>query len=446
MTPRRRIVARRAVLALALGTIAAAAACGGGAQRPNVLVLVMDTTRADRCTVAGGAPGTTPSLDRLAATGVRYLDAWSPGGWTAPAHASLFTGLRPEHHGVDVGLRMFLDASIPTLAERLAAAGWSTACFTNNELVGPGLGLDRGFQRWEGLYLEPRRAYPWCDATHERALAWALDVDRAGGRFLLFVNDMEPHLPYTPPDDVARRFLPADATPDEVAEARAFDFPRTLAVMLGRETVSARMRTLLTALYDAEIATLDASIGRLLGSLDAAGVLDRTLVVVCSDHGENLGDHGLWEHRFSLHRSIRRVPLVVRLPGSFDGGRVVTDPVRLEDVMPTVLEACGLDVPARLDGASLAASLPGRVARASQGPPGEFLDRVREAVPGADPSRFAASWEAVFDGRFHYLESSDDREHLFDTVSDPGEASDLAQQDDATRGRMRTLLGDRSRK
>ena len=437
---RSRAVAAVFAAALAFAAAASFVACEGRAPRPNVLIVVMDTTRADRCSVAGGAPGTTPALDRLARTGVSYSDAWSPGGWTAPAHASLFTGLRPEHHGVDVGLRMFLDASIPTLAEILGTAGWSTACFTNNELVGPGLGLDRGFQRWEGLYLDPLREYPWCDATHERALSWALDVDRAGGRFLLFVNDMEPHLPYTPPEDVARRFLPADATPEEIAQARAFDFPRTLSVMLGRESVSPRERRILTALYDAEIATLDASIGRLLDRLASEGVLDRTLVVVCGDHGENIGDHGLWEHRFSLHRSIRHVPLVLRLPGVFDGGRTVADPVRLEDVFPTVLEACGLPVPAKLDGASLSGPVAGRIARAMQGPPVDFMDRVRELVPGADVTPFEASWRAVYDGRYHYLTASDGRELLYDTADDPAEERDLGATDERDRLRMRALL------
>lgn len=446
MTARRSARWRTAAARAASAAALLAAQCGGSAAPPpNVLLLVMDTTRADRCSVSGGrsASGvpTTPSLERLAATGVTFLDAWAPGGWTAPAHASMFTGLGTERHRVDVGERMFLDVSVPVLAELLGDAGWETACFTNNENVSEAIGLVRGFGVVKPLYLDIDRQYPWCDATHEQALRWALSVRDEGGRFLLFVNDMEPHLPYTPPEDVARRFLPADATAEEVAAARAFDFPETLAITTTRETLAPRRREILTALYDAEIAALDASIGALLDRFRAEGLLDETLVIVCGDHGENLGDHGLMEHRFSLHRSIRRVPLVVRLPGRFDGGRTVTGLVRLEDVFPTVLEACGVPVPAGIDGRTLAGTPRGRVSRASWGGGEGFVGRMAGDYPELLAPRFAASVRAVTDGKLHYLERSDGRAELYDLTRDPAEEHDLAPLGGPGLAAMRRLLG-----
>lgn len=436
-------LAAAAVVVAAAGAVVAVAALHGGrpdVAPPNVLLLVMDTTRADRCSVTGAPRPTTPALERLAAEGVRYVDAWSPAGWTAPAHASMFTGLRPPRHGVDIDRRVFLDPAIPTLAQRLEAAGWSTGCFTNNGWIAPHTGLARGFARYEPLHLREERPYPWCVPTHAMALDWAIAERDAGRRFFLFVNDTEPHLPYSPPEAFAAQFLPADATADEIAAARSFGLQQVMnSNVLGRMP-SPRQLEILRALYDGEIAALDASIGDLVEGFRAAGLLDDTLVIVCADHGENFGDHGWMEHRFSLHRSIRRVPLVVRLPRLFDGGRTVTDVVRLEDIFPTVLDVCGIPAPPGLDSASLLDDTSGRVSRGTWGRSATLLTTVRRYFPNADLSKFDVSIEAVFDGRRHYIRTSDGREELYDVAADPDETRDLAPSGSADLARMRELL------
>jgi arylsulfatase A-like enzyme len=425
-----------ALAALAVASCAPAPA----APRPNVLVLVMDTTRADRCSVNGYARPTTPSLEAFAKDAVNFRQAWSPAGWTAPAHASMFTGLRPEHHGLTGGQIRFLDVVHPTLAETLWNAGYATACFTNNPNISPESGLTRGFASSDLRYVDRSRPYPWAPATHEAALAWAVEQDRRGTPFFLFVNDMEPHLPYGPPPGDEGEFLRERPAPAVLADARAFDSPRPLAYC-GRalELDDAYLRTL-SDLYDAEIHTLDREIGSLFDGLRSAGLWDRTMVVVAGDHGEMMGEHHLVAHQFSLYRAVRHVPLLVRWPGASDDGRVVDSVVRLEDVFPTVLEACGLPVPGDLDGASLARGLEGRVARAIQGDATTTLTSAERAFPGVDFRPMAGRTDAVFDGRFHLVAFADGRTELYDVTADPAESRNLAAERPADVERLRALI------
>jgi arylsulfatase A-like enzyme len=423
------------------------AGCGGCGDHdakspttPNVLLVVMDTTRADRCSFEGYARPTTPRLDAFAKDAVVFKDAWAPADWTAPSHASLFTGLRPEHHGVMDANRMFLPDDIPTVATMLRGAGWRTGCFSNNEYISPDYGLSQGFETIVPLYREQGRKYPWAPDTHRRALDWAYAAAADKKPFFLFVNDMEPHLPYTPPEDVAKRFLPADATDAELEDARAFEFPSSIGHILGKVTISSRKFALMSDLYDAEIASLDDAVGALLDGLKTHGLLDKTIVVVCGDHGENIGEHGMIGHFQSLHRTILRVPLLVRFPGAFDGGRTVDDVVRLEDVQPTLLELCGVRAPADLDGKSLCRDLPGRVARANQGSQASTIPRILTFFPGVDPKLFARSFESVYDGRLHLIQHSAGGEELYDVAADPSETKDLAPANGPDLQKMRTLL------
>jgi arylsulfatase A-like enzyme len=430
-------LARAAVLA-AIAVVSCTPA--PATTRTNVVVVVMDTTRADRCSFAGYSRPTTPSLDAFAKDAVNFREAWSPAGWTAPAHASLFTGLRPEHHGLVAGRNAYLDVAQPTLAEILWNRGYATACFTNNPNVSPESGLTRGFERADLLYKEESRPYPWAKDTHDAALAWALEQDRRGKQFFLFVNDMEPHLPYAPPPVDEAAFLRERPPAAALAEARSYDHPHTLAYCAGVEDLDATQLRTLSDLYDAEIAALDREIGALLEGLRGAGLLDRTIVVVAGDHGEMLGEHHMIAHVFSLHRAVRRVPLIVRRPGSFDGGRVVDSVVRLEDVFPTILEACGVPVPDGLDGASLARGLEGRVARAIQGDAAATLAAMERVLPGVDLKPMTVRTDAVFDGRLHLITRADGRVELYDVQADPEESRDLASERPDDVARLRELI------
>jgi arylsulfatase A-like enzyme len=442
---------RRRLPLLALLAVAGCGGCGGcgdsapkpPAERPNVLLLVMDTTRADRCSFEGYARPTTPRLDAFAKDAVVFKDAWAPAGWTAPSHASLFTGLRPEHHGVMDAVKIWLSDEVPTIASMFHFNGWRTGCFSNNEYISPEYGLSQGFETAVPLFRDQSRRYPWAIDTHQRALDWALSAAADKKPFFLFVNDMEAHLPYTPPADAQKRFLPADATDAEVADARAVEFPKSIGLLLGRETIPPRKFALLSDLYDAEIASLDDAVGTLLDGLASHGLLDKTIVVVCADHGENIGEHGMLGHFQSLHRTILRVPLLVRFPGKFDGGRRVADVVRLEDVPPTLLELCGLRVPGDFDGKSLLSDLPGRVARANQGSQSGTIPKITTFFPGADAKLFDRSIDSVYDGRFHLIRYSTGDEEFYDVAADPGETKNLAPEDGPDLHKMRKLLAAR---
>jgi len=432
----------RASTALLCAVAAGALAAGGcgGRPRPNVLVIVMDTTRADRCSFEGYARPTTPRLEEFAKDAVVFRDAWSPAGWTGPAHASLFTGLRPDHHGFHDGDRNFLAPGVPTLAESLQSAGYATGCFTNNDFVAPEFGLTRGFEEFVPMYARPQRVLPWARETHAVAADWAEMQARAGRPFFLFVNDMEPHLPYDPPADDAKRFLRDDPTPDEIAAGRAYDLPQALAYTLRAAELTPRRLGVLSDLYDAEIASLDREIGALLDRLRTSGLLDSTLVVVTADHGELFGEHHVLQHGHSLHRAARHVPLLVRYPKSFDGGRVVTSLVRLEDVPATILDVCGARVPERFDGVSLARDVARSPSIAVQGRDPSKKARFAAMVPGVDTTPLTIGVAAVYDGRFHFLAYTDGRRELYDLPRDPDETENLAEREPAEAARLAALL------
>jgi arylsulfatase A-like enzyme len=438
---------RRAAAGVALvGLIAGGwIACAPGASppRPDVILIVMDTTRADRCSFLGYGRPTTPRLEEFAKDAVVFTEAWSPAGWTGPAHASLFTGLRAERHGFYTGNSLSLRTDVPTLAEILRAEGYATGCFTNNAMIGPNSGMHRAFERFEPFYEDDTRPYPWAVATHQVASGWAAEQSKARKPFFLFINDMEPHLKYTPTHEHEATFLRGEHAPAAIAEMRAWDFPHTIAYSAGAEDLTPAQLGVLSDLYDAEIATLDREIGALLDRLRALGLLDSAVVVILGDHGELLGEHHMAAHGFSMHRAARHIPLLVRAPERFVGGRREDALVRLEDVFPTILELCGVAAPAGIDGVTLTRDLEGRVSRAMQGPDEEMKARLESMVPGANASRLTAGIEAVFDGRWHLIAYGDGRRELYDLDADPGETKDLAGTHPDEVKRLTALLRER---
>jgi arylsulfatase A-like enzyme len=443
-TARRRATAVWVVIAVGVAAAGAVelhgAARVGVRARPNVLLLVMDTTRADRCSFLGYGRPTTPCLAQFAKDAVSFREAYTPGGWTGPAHASLFTGLRPDHHGFHDGARNYLDFATPTLATQLQGAGWATACFTNNAWIAPEFGLTRGFDRVEAMYHREDRPYPWAHQTHTLAVDWAGQAVREGRQFFLFVNDMEPHLPYSPPPEEQALFLRTDPTPEELNEARTIYLNEATDYALGAREISPRVLATMADLYDAEIATLDREIGVLFGRMRAEGLLDSTIVVVVGDHGEPLGEHHMIDHGHTLHHGTRHVPLLIRYPGAFDGGRIVDFVVRLEDVAPTILELCGLAVPEGLDGKTLSKDLAGRISIAVQGAFPARRAWIAESNPGADPTRYLLGLQSVYDGRYDCLTYSDGRRELFDDAADPAETDDLSAKEPAVLARLLPLL------
>jgi arylsulfatase A-like enzyme len=324
---------RRVVRVLAV--LSALPSCGPSspAPPPSILLYVMDTTRVDAVSAYGRVAGTTPTVDRLAAAGLRYTRAYALAPWTVPSHATIFTGLPPSRHRVTWrdGLRA-ADALV-TLAERLRDAGYQTIGLSENGLVSDTFNLTQGFERFAVV----RRTVP-------TARRWIRGLD-ARRPFFLFVNVMDAHAPY------AGRGGRAHLPPGTSVEAlRAL--PVTAQVYQCRAAAHAGEIGLLRGLYLGDVRAADEKLGALLGELGRRG-LDRHLItIVTADHGEHFGEHDLVAHMFSVYEPLLHVPLVVH---GLDGvpPATVDTPVGLHDVVPSALSWAGVAVPPDLPGRPL---------------------------------------------------------------------------------------------
>jgi arylsulfatase len=346
-------MSRRALAALALLVVA----CGRGEPpRPNVLLITIDTLRADRLSCYGYERETSPHLDALAAEGLRFTRATTPRAKTTPAIASLLTGLYPHDHGVR-DLAAPLDRPVPLLQETLRASGWSTAAIVGNfVLTRERAGLERGFDVWIEE-LPDVRGVPPHDAPQRTAGSLtdgALAVlDELEGPWFLWLHYMDPHGAYEAPAE--HRVFTSDA-PAPIPRVEPASKLHRLKIAEYNVPPEARLAdggidaARVGDLYDAEIRYVDAEIGRLLDALRMTGRLDETLVVVTSDHGESLGEHAYWfEHGTYAYEATCRVPLVVRVPEAWPDrpapGTVRGDDVSLVDLSETIQGALGLPSP-----------------------------------------------------------------------------------------------------
>ncbi|MGE0378541.1 MAG: sulfatase, partial [Planctomycetaceae bacterium] len=285
--------------------------------RWNVVLITLDTTRADHLGCYGRTAAATPNLDWLASQGVLFEHAYTVVPITLPAHATLLTGLLPPEHGLRINGTSRLPDSIPTLAETLQRAGYRTGAFVSSLVLDARFGLARGFEHYDDrLGIGPNGPHVERPASNSvsEAIAWLDTV--ASESFLCWVHLYDPHEPY----DEHRR-----------------DFDDQFA---GRP-------------YDAEIAYMDRHIGRLLDFLQRLDVDDRTLIVIAGDHGEGLGEHAEPTHGYLAYNSTLHVPLIVRRPDGEQSGARVAEPVSLADVFPTILDSLEREVPSGLFGRSL---------------------------------------------------------------------------------------------
>jgi arylsulfatase A-like enzyme len=346
------------VALLALLPLLGVTACSRPA--PDVIVILVDTLRADR--VGSRRPGLTPFLDSLAATGVTFSNAYSSTSWTNPAVASLFTSRYPSQHHVST-YESVLTADEVTLAERLHAQGYRSLGVVANFRLLERFGFNRGFDLWV------TRTGPASEAGKVSAKRVAKDTFslydywfaptrysrwlRRRRPVLLYLHFMEPHAPYDPPAHVRTRIAgpPPPGVDDAVANAKIVDIQRW-------DELSPQEVARLEALYDAEVADLDARLARLFDGLRRRGLLDHAIVVFTADHGEEFREHGGLQHGNTLYQESVRIPLIVVGPG-VPAGRVVTDRVSLLDIAPTILDLAGLPPEPRFEGQSLTSHFAG---------------------------------------------------------------------------------------
>ncbi len=350
----------------------------------NVLVVTLDTTRADRLGPYGYQAGQTPVLDRIAREGVVFEQVASAAPLTQPSHATLFTSRLPPAHGVrDNGVAALADGET-TLAEVIKGSGARTGAFIGAYVLDSRWGFDQGFDtyfddfdlsqhRSISLGGIERRASDVVDA----ALKWFQAGEKR--RFFAWLHFFDAHAPYSPPEPFRTAYP-------------------------GRG-------------YVGEIAYVDSQLGRVVQSLESGGLLDRTIIVVVGDHGESLGEHGEGAHGFFLYEGVIRVPLIIRTPYPSTRGRRVQELVRTVDVMPTVLDLLGMAAPASVTGRSLAGAMTG--ASASDGKPSEAYSESLYPL-----NQFGWSdLKSLRAGRYKYIDAP--RPELYDLERDPQEEHNL---------------------
>jgi arylsulfatase A-like enzyme len=407
---------------------------------PNVVLVTIDTARADHLSVYGYGRPTTPELERLARDGVVFEAAYTATPTTGPAHATLFTSTYPARHGV-LKNGYVLDPVHTTLAEVLGSAGYRTAAVPSSFVLTKRFGLAQGFEhydddftgahaslhpeKWEGMAVGAefdRRA----SETTDRAVAW---LDSLGGArerpFFLWVHYFDPHHPYDPPDGYRRQVKGETPPPDRVKGLAEAD--------------AAQLRKDILA-YDAEIRYADEQIGRLLRHVDATAGREATLVIVTTDHGEGLLQHGWMQHGVDLYEELVRVALIVRWPGRLRAGVRVPGPVALVDVMPTLLAL--LELPPNgltPQGGDVSSALRGTATLPADRP--LFFHRRLYEKPERRGHDTRHPMFGIRRGRWKYVESGPTLE-LYDLEADPGETRNVRDGERETADRLAAELAE----
>lgn len=421
------------------------------ADAPNVLLLVLDTVRAESLSIHGYDRDTTPNLARLAARGIKFNQARATAPWTLPSHASMLTGRWP--HELKVGEKTPLDATYPTLAEFLTDRGYATGGFiANTFFCNAWFGLARGFEHYDDFYKE-QSSVSVAEALRctslgrfgAKLLNDPLGVERQrkdaarisgdflnwvdaqrGRPFFAFLNYFDAHTPYLMPPGGEYRFGRPPANAHELATLQEFD--NRLRTSVTDDDVA-----LARDAYDDLIAHLDAEIGRLFDELESRGILDNTIIILTSDHGEGLGEHGLIGHGRSLYDTETRVPLLVFLPQSAHAGQVVDRAASLRDIPATVVDLLNLETESPFPGASLSRFWSAE--SESQDPETPVLVEVllREKISrNLDrPPAWRGPMRGIVAENRAYIRNADGREELYDIQNDPAQSRDLTETEDA---------------
>jgi len=335
-------------------------------DRPNLILISLDTTRADRLGSYGNERDTTPHLDAFAASANRYENAYAPGPWTYTSHVEMLTGQVPHEIGIHTTAEIPVPESIPILSEPLAAAGYQAAAFVDSSrggFVGADKGFGRGFEDYHHRPHDDDLQIEFdADATVRSGIGWLEDDWDERRPFLLFLHTKTPHTIKVKEAHEAHRTPPYDVNPAEkrfryLSEAQAADPWQDPELGKGSEILdnltdryvrgeldpadfpAERIETLM-ALYDTAIRVVDDAFGELVSYLRANDLYDGAMIVVTADHGEEFLEHGTFKHH-QLYRETTRVPLIVKFPGQTEG-RVIDANVRLADIAPTLLAAAGI--------------------------------------------------------------------------------------------------------
>lgn len=420
--------------------VAAGTATAGSAR--HVVLIVLDTLRADHLGAYGNPDGHSPHFDRLARESALFERCYAPAAWTVPSHASLFTGLHPLSHGAHFDEHRWLDDAFDTIAEGLGRGGYRTLALSANHYIELAH-LDQGFavsrslgEGFRGLRLRrplgllggPAR---WIDEGAAQAPEELQEilgpVDQPPVPTFLFLNLLEPHWRYFPPARERGETLPEGLSGLRAALLSSrFYGPLAMA----GAPLAPRTPQAIRALYAAEVRYQDRQLPRILEVLDQHLGRGDTLLIITSDHGENLGEGGRWDHVFAVNDHLIHVPMLVRAPGRLEPGARERGLCQLVDVPATIADWTGRELGVGVGQSLLEQPYPGRAVVVAQGDPfyGHLERMSLQTGPARDIARFTARLLAVSDGRFKLVRSSRDGEVLYDLASDPDELLDVRSE------------------
>jgi len=427
-------------------------------KNPNFLIFVMDVQGTRNMSCYGYRRKTTPNIDKLAEEGVLFENHFTPGVWTLPTHASLFTGKYVCGHGCGVG-HEYLEPDLPTLAEAMNQHGYATAGFTNNGMwvIDQDVGIARGF----GEYTIVREAKPVPPFTPQPdnpdkgswktvglVRKWLDQHSHDDKPFLLFINCTEPHMKYWPPNPFRNRFL-LEGVDDEYAMKIPQD---QFLGSAGKIVLSPDDWEIVKSLRDGETACLDHRMDLIFDYMEELDVLDDTVLYILGDHGDTNGEHGFHTAhcQTAIWDTLIHTPLIIRGPGYFPAGTRIKHLVQTVDIFPTILEIAGVEdrkLWEEMQGKSLLSALHGQIrefAMAEVQKPTEPLALISHRHEGWDPRVFNRHLKCARTLEYKYIWSSDMQDRLYNIADDPYEQRNVIAEKpevaEELRGRLEDFL------
>jgi len=416
--------------------------------RPNVLLIVLDTARADHLSCYGYSRKTSPYIDTLGAEGIVYEFAYAPACWTLPSHASLFTGLEPLEAGA-TSETLHLPESNKTIAEMLSKAGYDTAAFVCNTWVSKERGFGQGFHEYYEMWRSTQtqgKVVHVSDVeavTTEKVVTWLKEHTVKKDPFFLFINLNCVHLPYQPPEPHLSAFLSSDYADAE--SERISSIMSMWKHLAGELQLTERDYSIMRDLYDGEIAFADQCVKQITETLRSIKMLDNTIVIVTSDHGENLGEHDRIDHALSMYETTLHVPLIIRYPKRFEAGTRSKELISLVDIAPTLIDLC--DVTSEQNNIiNNQRSLAGNdfVNRPFVGAANERpmmgISIMKKNFPDFDTSIIDHRLGAIRTKNHKLLNNIGGTVELYDMIADPHEINDLSHTKVDIRNKLHHIL------
>lgn len=451
-------------------------------KRPNIILIILDTLRADHLSCYGYKKKTSPNLDKIASEGVLYENCFSVAPWTVPSFASIFTGMYPSSHCVDID-KPFLNGAYTTLAESLRDHDYHTASVSSNAWIGSQTNFDRGFdefwkmwqvvqgtmdlkgwrlyskfsnnnfsqksfldliltkEKWQnlvnsfyGMAIHKRYDYGALRATRKaRSLVTKyLNKTHQNKPIFLNINLLETHIFYKPPIGFRNLFLPKGLTYKEAAQVNQDPWE----YVFGNKPMSEKDFEILRALYDAEIYYQDYRLGQLFRYLKSTQLLDNSIVIIMADHGENIGDHGLMDHQYSLHDTLIQIPMVVYAPEYFGKAKRIDHFVQTVDVFPTLMKLTDSTLSAKLRnqlkaGRSLLPediqSSPRSYVYSEYLQPQPRAEVLKNRFPQGNFKKYERALRSVRNKQHKYIWASNGDHEFYDLNVDPNENKNLYQ-------------------